>query len=713
MSSEAELREIALREIAEEEMDGEQQQVGPSEQMGPPQDPAKQLLQKGADELEVTGEDVTSTAHTMGMGAVEGTPFAKDTASVIETLYNTGTENFGEEFTANKQEWDKAINDAEEKNPGAFMLGDLAAGIAMPIKGVKSAMAFSGLSAASRREDRDPFEMAQSALGGMAISGAVSGAGFALKKTAHAMGFLSAASVKEGIGSMSGSSMKKVNRHINKTGTPGLSSDQKTIEFANRINNTVVNNEPLLGGALKGQSFSRTAEKAGLALKEHGNRLGKVVKELDEVLPDPVDGKQLYDSMRRRMGIDKMLASNDPSTVQLGKQYQRQIQSQFTDTVEDVTQVIIKKPMMGANGQPILDSKGAPFMTEELVDSVAKRQTWKKLSPKEIHSVKVDHSSTSSKVNSGYEKLSSAEKQRALSNDEFFDTQLNGVLNETMDEISTKAGKLRPDLDGAYRSTNRDYSDMLIVKKIAQERADAAGGGAMERLKRAFGVRGLLVAQLQQATGANVAVATAMGIGINQAISSPTTSQRMAVGLSNINKFIQANPDSSYVKRLLVAAQVSSYGKFVDNTPLQEAVSSVNAEIDLHTSPIKRNVNDIILKSDQILEVMQFHNPDMASGFREALISDDRETMRVMMDGMSKDPELKTVFEDGRGIDGRVFDEQEKAELEAELNSHDISYKQKLLHKKALLENGVIPVIEEEQERFYKPQNRDKSKPSY
>ena len=56
----------------------------------------------------------------MGLGAVEGVPFAKDVLSAGEALFEDA--EFGEAFNSNKQEWDEMINEAEEAHPVALML---------------------------------------------------------------------------------------------------------------------------------------------------------------------------------------------------------------------------------------------------------------------------------------------------------------------------------------------------------------------------------------------------------------------------------------------------------------------------------------------------------------------------------------------------------------------------------------------------------------
>lgn len=709
MSREEQLRQIALEELAREELEQEEKEKEVSPEQAIAEADIGYTGPESKEELEQFGKGFQ-------MGAVEGVPFAKDVAAGLETLYESGTKNFGEEYQANLAEWNDEINKAEVKYPSAFMAGELASGIAMPIKGLKGAIAFGGLASASRLEDRDPFEMAQEAVKGAALGAGAMGLAKipeGLNFVRSRLGKLGAMTTKEAVGAFSGANIKKLNRHIRKTGNAELSHLDNTVDFARRIQMTKVEGEPLLGSGLRGQSFARTAEKAEIAMQSHGRKLGKIVEEIDTVIGTPVSAKPIFDRLKSKMGIDDMLNSPDPDTVELGRRYLDKIKAQFQDVVEETIPTVVKKPMIGANGQAVLNAKGEPVLVDEVVETVKKSYQFKELTPKQIQQMKLDHSSTSRKVSSGFEKLGDASKSRSLTNDEFFDTNLNSVLDDTMQDLNAIVAKVNPELANAYTLTNRDYSDMIMVKKLAQDSADAQSGGAMERIKRALGVRGLLVAQVSSTTGSNIALSAATSSVINEAIQDPSTSVKMAKALSAIGDRVTKDPNSPVLKRIVVAAQVAMNDDKVSDEVLENAIAASAAEIKLLESPIKRNISDIKNKSDYILELMTFEDKDMAGQLRNALHTGDDETVRMIINSFSKDAQLKDIFEDGKGIDGRVYTEQEKKELRDELNAQDISLNQRLRLEKELDMNGTIPVIQQEPDRFLEFRKRDKDKPRY
>lgn len=653
----------------------------------------------------------TKDESAMGYGMVEGVPFAKDIASGVEALYTSGTQNFGENYRANLDEWNDAINKAEESNPTAFMAGDILSGAALPVKGIKGALAFGSISSASRLEDRDPFAMAEASLEGAALTGgtmaAMKGVGALTRYVGKGLGLLGAETTKEALtGGVSGKLVKKLNRHIRKTGVSGAGQDQNTINFAKRVSQYKSNGEPLLGG-FKGQSFSVTAEKAAIARQEVGQSLGKIVREMEEVIPDEVDGKKLFDVARSRLGIDDMLNSPDPDTVQLGKQQLNKLRSKFMDEVIETVPEKVSRP------SSIIGKDGNPLMMDEIIETTKSKMQFKKLKITDIQRMKIDHSSTSKKVASGFEKMSIPGRQQALSADEQFNTQITSSLNEVMDELSAKAGKVNPELANAYRNANMQYSDLRLIQDITQEKADNISSGALGMLRKALGMRGLLAANVVSNAGGNAALSMAAAGAINQVIDNPSTGQKMAVSLDKVSKHLTNNPDSPYLKRLVMAAQVANYEPDADGSTLRDAVASIGAEISLMESPIQRTYADIENRSDSILEALQYHSPDQAQQFRDALKSGDQESIRMMMNEASKMPELQNLFAKGKGIDGRVFTEEEKASLRDELDAMDISLNQKLRLDDQLSKQGIIPVVQEEPERFFRPEWRNKDKPRY
>ena len=131
-------------------------------------------------------EEIKEQATSLGLGAIEGVPFAKDAIAAVETGVefvegnnDLSVEALKEGFNKNKSEIQEEINKARERNPVAFHSGDFASSAAtmfIPglnatkgLKAIGAAAALGGASALSRSEDREVSDL---------LSGGASGAVF-------------------------------------------------------------------------------------------------------------------------------------------------------------------------------------------------------------------------------------------------------------------------------------------------------------------------------------------------------------------------------------------------------------------------------------------------------------------------------------------------------------------------------------------------------
>lgn len=711
---ELEFEELAAIEEFEAQDKGMETQPGQTHFVNPETGRTEKL----PEEMQPTKEEMIESDPASGVmyGAVEGIPFAKDALSSVQAMKQMAdgsAENFGEAYQANMDQWNKEINLAEENHPAAFIAGDIASGVALPGGGLKKAMAYGALSMASREESRDPWRMAIAGAEGAALTGAMSatmkGVGNSISFVGRKLGILAAESTKEGLGAISGKWKERLNKHIYKTGNPDVSDAQKTVDFVKRVGNKQVDGEPLFGSSiLKGQSFEVTRNKALKARDMAGKNLGKVVDQIEEIAPDEIDAKSIYEIAKQKMGIDELRISDSNSARELAEKYDSYLKSQLLDTVEEIVPQKVKVP------SGILDADGNPVMTERIVDSIKKSMQWKKLTPSRLHQMKLHHSKASGKLQSAAQKAGDAMQAKNLTLEEEMSLTLNGAFNDVMDEVNKKVAKSNPELAGAYRAANLEYSDMDMVYKISQANANQSGEGVTSILKRALGVRGLLVAQIQSTSGVNGVLAAGVGAAINETVRNPKTGSKAGAALKRVADHIENNPESPYLKRIVTAAAVSAYDDNVaSNDALRNALAGTHAEIRLMESPIKRTYADIEDKSDFILEALQYHDPEQAKQLRAAFDSNDKESIRAIMDQVSKNPDMALMFQEGKGIDGRVFSEEDKQALSDEVDMMDISLKQKLQLKDKLNKEGIIPVIEQEPDRFLRWEKRDKSKPRY
>jgi hypothetical protein len=278
-----------------------------------------------------------------------------------------------------------------------------------------------------------------------------------------------------------------------------------------------------------------------------------------------------------------------------------------------------------------------------------------------------------------------------------------GIMSDIISENVQKSGIKSKD---AFMKLNRKWQTLNIVEDLASDVSDKSFGGPFEHLKNSIATKGLIMGGISTTVGASRAAAAGISLAVNEVLNSPKTPAILAKGFLKVSNFLKANPNSEYAKKIMVAASLSS-------DELRAAVESTIAEINLMENAVARTSEDVMNKSDDILTAVHGMNPDLANQLRIAIKQEDNNTIGAIMDAVSKQPGANKFLQEGQGWDGKVFTPEDKAQMESEINSMDMSLHQKLRHKKALRLQGTIPQVEQEQERFLKYRERDKSKPRY
>ena len=700
MSSEAELREIALREIAEEELANENKETPTVENQEVPEVNVDPSMGVQIDVPQEFQNDETDRA--IQMGATQAIPFAKDAISYGKALYQGGLQDIGERKQANLKEWEEEYKKTLEKYPVHTIGSDIAVSSLMTVGSLPYQIAGAALSSASRTETRDPSDMALNAgLGGVAV-GALGLAGKAVKGVAGAvsqgkpyqyisrqLGLFKQGPVQNQLAISSKGISKGVAEHASRF-SKAPTTEKAVKDFYDRASSIKrADGLPLLRPM---QEYGETAAQAKNLLKQKSNELGKVTSLLDDVVTDiPVE------SVEQRI-LEKTLIQN-PITeedVLFNQKVTDKVKSYF------IKQTTVKKvPTTLKKPSSVLDSKGNPLM-EDVVEMV-EHET--------VVPLKFNASNLQEHKIKAAQQLSERDWSQADSNQPFLKSFYRAVRDVADETLEAGASQLDEGSINAYRQVNMEWADLHMINKLTDTAAKTEGN-IFSKGRALLDARDVLLTVPKGSSGqkkAAIAVASTLGVMSGEASATPKTQQTF----ERVANHIEAFPDSNYVKRILTGASVSTLSEEGDDSPFESAITSVNAELVLLDSPIKRNLADIKGKSDYILESLEYHNPTMATAFRNALYDNDDETIRATMNQASQLPEFSAIFEKGKGIDGRVYTQEEKDQLKSEVDSMDVSYIQKLKLQKELQLNGTIPQVEEEPERFFRYNKRDKSKPNY
>lgn len=656
------------------------------------------LLQESPEEP----EDV-SQAEAFGLGAMEGVPFAKDFAAASQAVpfdvsqpfidsaeaaaqiqQSEDEDNlagFTERYRKNLDEWNTAINTAEEKHPITFGVGDITGGVtslAATGSSIPATLVTGALEGVSRSEDReleDVLTGAGTAMIGRQVGSALgSGLQFIGKK----LGVLADKGVAEASGALNKTKTKKLKNHIKKFYTSKKdTSSQSMKRFSDEVlDMKTPDGKPLLETF---QSFSDTATKADEIKQSLGSSMGDVLREVDDVI-EKVDSEPLYTKLQQEI-VEPLTRIQDENAQRLAKKMSDRIDSQF-----------LNKEVVTKN-KAILDKEGLI----QVVPETEIKTSFKDLKLSELHNLKTF---MAKEVRSSFDKNTGQLGREALELKSHV-----GATTEFIDDVIEQSGVEIPQAK-TYKDLKRKWATANLVQEMAEDEAAGRLNGPMAALKQALSVRGIAIGAIQHMAQVPTAVAAGTAIAINEAIASSKTPAVFASGLQKLSRHITQNPDSRHLKRILTASALSS-------ETMREAVGSSIAELNMAASPVPRTLEGAKANKNNLITSLEYHNKQLASELSVAFENDNDEQINAIMDQISKDPSTKGLIQDGIGWDGKVYSEEDKAQLEAEVRRAGLPAAQEIILLEKLNQKNEIPVIEPVQpfQRTFAP--RDKGKHPY
>ena len=621
------------------------------------------------------GEEVAA----VGLGALEGIPFAKDIAGGALTLLDTGVEKFSENNESTKRIINDGINKAEEDHPYAFMGGEAFTSAAIFSGGKAAQLAAGGISALSRSEDRSADDI----LAGVAITGVTMGALNVVGKGASLLGkrlgLLADRGVGEVTGALSAGEKKKLNKHIMKHfADKGDDLNKATSKWAKAtLGETDSQGRRLIGA---NQTFQQTREIA-LDLKEgYGKQIGKSIAKMDEVFPDGMPEKEsklmyteIIENLEKTIG-----SSKDPKTLKMAARARARVDAVFKTEMKETTRTIKKVPNK-VTGE-----------LEDIVEEVVKDMPpkYNRVSYTELHDTRkaidneVRHSFDANNQSLSTEMKVAKEYANSLRRS--IDAKVTPLLESGKIDLKDPSNKAIK----SFRELNKKFANMNLVEDMTLEASYKASNGPMGMLKEAFATRGLLIGSISAATGASQWAAAGAAVAINRTMNSPRFPSHLQAGFRKLSEHIQRDAKSPLLNRILLGASISS-------DALTKSVSSAIGELNLIENAVARNSDDATMKSDSLLAAMEFHDKDAASTLRDALESGDKNAIGQIMDQASKNPKLSNFIKPGLGWDGKVYSPIDKQILHDQLwGNMDVSLAQKIRHTGPLLGDGLIPQVQ-------------------
>jgi hypothetical protein len=631
--------------------------------------------------VEEGSEEYHSQLEAAGRGALAGVPGVPQLAGALGALQDQSDSSFGERYNKNKDAWDNAQTETKQEHPYTYgiaeMGGSIASGLAFPGEGLVS---LGGWVLAKNLSDHPDdslgknlheslVQTAEGYVGGKIIGAAASKTGEALKEIGNSTAI-------EWLTKNIKSAKNELNAHINtfyNDAGGALSKADRDAKFIDVLRSTQVNGKPILNPS---STIPQIIDDASILKEAAGNKISNILNTVSDsvkVNVDSIKNRILADRLNPQSNVVKSL--NDPVT--------QQVMSKADDLIEQT--FFNKESSFHANGE-LKETKLVP----------------KDLSIKDIHDLKIAWASQSSELASKasntastVNKLDSAEARSRVM-----------ALTKYIDDSVTKA--LPKESKGAWSSANKNWADANVIGNIANVNNNSGNSvGIFKTMKNWSTMAGTGAGFVAHTMGAPLPAAVGLGLVVKQALNSgEVLAPRLAKGMDNLSNFLIKAPMSDISMRVIAASQ---------GTPneYQDTVNGAISEINLSQQPIERNSVSVKNNSDDILQIAQAADPDLASKLRQSIKDNDDKTIGAIMDSLSKLPQAKKFIQGGVGWDGKVTNKDDAAHISSQIDAMPISLRQKLEHQKNLRSTGQIPKITPEQPYYLQYKERNKSNQDY
>lgn len=650
-------------------------------------------------------EEEVSSGKALALGAVEAVPFAKDAGAAIETIYEGGLDDFGERFSNNQKEWNDVINKAEEDQPIAFNVGDIGTSVALGLAATPFAVARGaklGLTAAqiatrtaaveggasflSRSEDRKASDV----LVGAAFGGAASKIPAGLKYFNEKLGITQKIRNTAGksaimMGQTSTKNIEKLNKHVQQQW-----SKKGTVEVPEA---TVAFTENFLAKEVNGKQIFRISATPSSIKSDLSVLMTQSMNTVDDVVSkaqiamkgkgdDLIDGELLYKELISDTKINKLIKSDVTDVSEAAQNIQNKFKSYFINTNSSITSKVLKNEAGG-----------------EFIDEASDRTMgFKKLDLKRLNQMKRDIYEIA-----GFEKDSVPTTQHQA-----LRTYASNILKKVEAEIE---GNLGEGSVKAFQKANRDFGGAKLLQDIAQDTIDSTGTGVVQTAWRnmnhaarfAFFARGVGATAISPVLGPMV-------VGLEAASKSAKVNSATAHKIKNLQSFISNNSDSPITKQLMYSSAVS-FDSF--RNTMSSAVSSVAFMNDAQA----RDIDEVIQRADDMLQSLKIFAPELEAPLREQIKNDNTEGIAQVIDQVGKHPQARQLIKPGIGWNHkgvtRLYSIQDIQAATQQIEESRVSLTQKLMHKKALRDQGIAPVLKPDPKPILNYSKQDKSKPPY
>lgn len=642
-------------------------------------------------------EEEMSSLEAAGYGAANNF-FIKDAIAMGEAIYQDATDDDGlsvdtiaNNYETNRKEIEANISRAKEEHPWAYGAGDIGANIAGTIAtggALKAAGVAAGATATvlggvlgqgltnvsqESYGNRDVGDFKQGLVQGVMGEAIAGGAGVLLKSAAKyaksSSDDLYNSVVRNFFKVDKAAADKVVKKHLAITG-------QSSDEFVERVfSETLDDGVKVLDLT---DDVSKNLERVKIRKSQLNATLDNVYKTADDILGKPSIDLASFKEQIKINVIDPLLKNGDPATRDAGVE--------MLDYLNRAGNSIKRTTSKTVNG------------VEEIIKEIEPDKTWTITQINDLQKSMMKSAENAFKNQKS--SSTAAEQIRRIG------AGVREVKNNAIGSLNIKDQKL---LD-VLKETNKSYGNMATVDTLLEKQAKAMGKhGFWEALQGAIKPKNMWLSGIGATVGGIAAgpggALAGAGVGktLQMLIDSPSTPMYAQKYLAGLAKALSNEPASKASVRIIAAAAKGS-------EELQKVVNGEMAKRNLGLSPIQRNTADSITKTEHIKYFLEDVAPELSRQYEDIIENGDEEQLAAFLDQASKLPGANKYFQPGLGFNGKVYTEEDKAQLIVQLNQGNLPASQRVKLVKQIRDSGIIPdlntQVQPQQQKVYTPRNK-------
>ena len=253
---------------------------------------------------------------------------------------------------------------------------------------------------------------------------------------------------------------------------------------------------------------------------------------------------------------------------------------------------------------------------------------------------------------------------------------------------------LDPSIADAYKLSSKKWGDFHLADKLLAEPAQAASLEALNGVQNMVLSAGKRFSQAAM-LGSKVGVVSSVADGLRAALGG-NVAGIAGKRLQSIGKVMNALESGPGVYQDIASRLLSAASR--EPELFAHELGYAESVIDLSQNPIQRNMQDVVVKLPQALNIIRDKSPQLYSDLLRNIQSNNVTGVGEIISNLSKTPEGSRFIAPGIGFEGRVVTSADYENVKSQITNSPQNNRVKARQLMDLDRDGMIPQFENPRE---------------